>query len=462
MKKSQTPGVHAVEMSAFPNTVVPVSTSVVAFLGYTERASKGLQGLRMVPTPVRTLAEFERLFGGAPPGHFELVVEDDASHSAAIVLAGKPHRLVRAGGHFGLYSAVQQFFSHSGGLCYVVSVGEYAEPLEAGRFIDGLDALLREPEPALVVVPEAVRLPEPECIEVQRAMLVHCGGQSGSRFAVLDLWGGHAPRDAPEGDPVSRFRARIGHEFLSFGAAYYPWLDTRPSDAEQSATLGAESIGPVGVLESLSPTEREAVLRLAERELRRHPPSAAIAAVYSLVDGQIGVWRAPANASLPGDVAPSVAIRPEWQGDLNTPDDGKAVNAIREFPGTGLLVYGARTLDGHSVDGRYIAVRRTEIMLNASIQGAILACVFEPNAAKTWSSIRDMLRAFLSSVWKQGGLVGATPEDAFFVRCGLGETMTDDDVCAGRLRVEVGVALQNPGEFTVLVHSQVMAPALTV
>lgn len=203
------------------------------------------------------------------------------------------------------------------------------------------------------------------------------------------------------------------------------------------------------------------MLRLAERELRRHPPSAAIAAVYSLVDGQVGVWRAPANVSLPGDVAPSVAIRPEWHGDLNTPDDGKAVNAIRELPGTGLLVYGARTLDGHSVDGRYIAVRRTEIMLNASIQNAVRPYVFVPNAPETWSVIRDMLRAFLSSVWKEGGLVGATPEDAFFVRCGLGETMTDDDVRAGTLHVEVGVALQDPGEFTVLVFSQRMTPALS-
>ncbi|HEX5793372.1 MAG TPA: phage tail sheath C-terminal domain-containing protein, partial [Rheinheimera sp.] len=135
---------------------------------------------------------------------------------------------------------------------------------------------------------------------------------------------------------------------------------------------------------------------------------------------------------------------------------GKSVNAIRTFIGEGTLVWGARTLDGNSLDWRYISVRRTMIMLEESIRLGTKAYVFENNTASTWVTIKSMIRNFLTGIWKRGGLAGASPEDAFSVSVGLGETMTSEDILEGILRVTVMVALIRPAEFIEITFQQQM------
>ncbi|MCB1937298.1 MAG: phage tail sheath family protein, partial [Nitrosomonas sp.] len=120
------------------------------------------------------------------------------------------------------------------------------------------------------------------------------------------------------------------------------------------------------------------------------------------------------------------------------------------------LVWGARTLDGNSLDWRYINVRRTMIMLEESIKLAAKAYVFEPNVSNTWVTIKSMISNFLTSIWKRGGLAGATPDDAFGVFVGLGETMTPQDILDGVLRVTVLVALSRPAEFIEITFQQQM------
>ncbi|MGB8855884.1 MAG: phage tail sheath C-terminal domain-containing protein, partial [Burkholderiales bacterium] len=132
-----------------------------------------------------------------------------------------------------------------------------------------------------------------------------------------------------------------------------------------------------------------------------------------------------------------VPISHEQQEDLNLTTNVKSINAIRDFVGRGVLVWGARTLDGNSLDYRYINVRRTLIMLEESIQLATKEMVFEPNTADTWVTIKSMIGNFLINIWKRGGLVGSTPEDAFSVSVGLGETITPQDILDGILRVTV-------------------------
>ena len=95
-----------------------------------------------------------------------------------------------------------------------------------------------------------------------------------------------------------------------------------------------------------------------------------------MVDNSRGVWKAPANVSLNGVVSPAVNISHDDQEDLNVTTQGKSINAIRSFIGEGVLVWGARTLDGNSLDWRYINVRRTMIMLEQSIKLATKAYVF--------------------------------------------------------------------------------------
>jgi phage tail sheath protein FI len=124
--------------------------------------------------------------------------------------------------------------------------------------------------------------------------------------------------------------------------------------------------------------------------------------------------------------------------------------------GEGVLVWGARTLNGNSLDWRYINVRRTMIMLEESCRLAAKAMVFEPNVSSTWVTIKSMIENFLTSVWKRGGLAGAVPADAFSVHVGLGETMTPEDILEGILRVTVLVAVSRPAEFIEITFQQQM------
>jgi phage tail sheath protein FI len=186
------------------------------------------------------------------------------------------------------------------------------------------------------------------------------------------------------------------------------------------------------------------------------PPSAAIAGIYTMVDNSRGVWKAPANVSLNAVVSPAVNITHDDQEDLNVTTQGKSINAIRTFIGEGTLVWGARTLDGNSLDWRYVNVRRTMIMLEESIRLATKAYVFEDNNAKTWVTIKSMIRNFLTGIWKRGGLAGASPDDAFSVFVGLGETMTPEDILEGILRVTVLVAITRPAEFIEITFQQQM------
>jgi phage tail sheath protein FI len=186
------------------------------------------------------------------------------------------------------------------------------------------------------------------------------------------------------------------------------------------------------------------------------PPSGTMAGIYAAVDGSRGVWKAPANVSVNTVIAPMVNIDDDTQGDLNIDTNaGKSVNAIRAFTGKGTLVWGARTLDGNSNDFRYISVRRFYIMVEESVKLAAMQFVFEPNDGSTWVRIRAMIENYLTNLWRQGALAGAKPEQSFYVKVGLGQTMIFDDILNGRLIVEIGMAPVRPAEFIILRFSQI-------
>lgn len=186
------------------------------------------------------------------------------------------------------------------------------------------------------------------------------------------------------------------------------------------------------------------------------PPSGAIAGVYASTDRTRGVWKAPANVSLRGVVAPACKISDQEQGTLNIHTSGKSINAIRAFAGKGILVWGARTLAGNDNEWRYISVRRFFTFVEESAKKATEPFVFEPNDANTWIRIRAMIENFLTIQWRQGALAGSTPKEAFFVKVGLGETMTAQDILEGRLIVEIGMAAVRPAEFIILRFSHKM------
>lgn len=184
------------------------------------------------------------------------------------------------------------------------------------------------------------------------------------------------------------------------------------------------------------------------------PPSGAIAGVYAMVDSQRGVWKAPANVSLNGVIAPAASFTSSETDALNVDaTGGKSINAIRAFVGKGTLVWGARTLAGNDNEWRYVSVRRFFNMVEESIKKSTYWAVFEPNDANTWVKVRGMIENYLTQKWREGALAGATTKDAFFVRCGLGVTMNAQDILEGRMNVEIGMAVVRPAEFIILKFS---------
>jgi uncharacterized protein len=190
------------------------------------------------------------------------------------------------------------------------------------------------------------------------------------------------------------------------------------------------------------------------------PPSSAIAGVYARVDKDRGVWKAPANVGLNYVTNLSVKITNEGQESLNVDTTaGKSINAIRAFTGKGILVWGARTLAGNDNEWRYVPVRRFFNMVEESVKKATSQFVFEPNDANTWVKVRAMIENFLILQWRAGALAGAKPEQAFYVRVGLGQTMTAEDILNGYMHIEIGMAVVRPAEFIVLKFSHKLQEA---
>lgn len=491
MAAMKTPGVYIVEKNAFPNSAVEVATAVPAFIGYTEKAANGNESLEGKPFRISSMAEFHAFFGGSPTPIMALA-DAEQGQTPSLVIGEKKTILTRKGAPFSFYYQMLMFFGNGGGPCYIVSVGDYTkDAIDSQALVDGIETLLKEQEPTMVVVPEAVYLDEAGCSKVQAAMLNHCGYKMRNRFAILDVFDGY--KDPQTTPVITNFRTNIGDNFLDFGAVYYPWLNTSivedrdlsfanfeiaalkallEEDAkkldDKRLTLVQEQIDKLETVESkiekdmLHKTLMQissayvAILKEAKRILNLLPPSAAMAGIYTMVDNTRGVWKAPANVSVSSVISPAVNLTNEDQEDLNVPLNGKAVNAIRSFIGDGIKVWGARTLDGNSLDWRYINVRRTMIMLEESVKNATKAYVFDPNVAGTWINIKSMIENFLNGIWKRGGLAGASPSDAYSVHVGLGDTMTPEDILEGILRVTVLVAIVRPAEFIEITFQQQM------
>lgn len=183
------------------------------------------------------------------------------------------------------------------------------------------------------------------------------------------------------------------------------------------------------------------------------PPSAMMAGVYARVDNLRGVWKAPANVGLNMVIAPTVKISHEDHGDLNVHSTGKSINAIRSYIGKGNMVMGARTLAGNSNEWRYVPVRRLFIFVEESVQEACEQFLFEPNDANTWVNVKGMINNFLYNLWRDGALAGAKPDEAYFIKIGLPETMNAQDILNGVMNVEIGLAAVRPAEFIILKFS---------
>jgi phage tail sheath protein FI len=229
-------------------------------------------------------------------------------------------------------------------------------------------------------------------------ILIHCETLK-DRFAILD---------------IKENETNIGGLMISrpskYGALYYPWIKIYDP--------------------------------LTKKHISK-PPGGYIAGIYARSDTERGVHKAPANELVRGAVGLEFQITKQEQGILNP----RGINVIRSFPGRGILVWGARTC---IVDPlwKYINVRRLFIFIEKSIERGSQWVVFEPNNEKLWARVRATISQFLTTVWKDGALMGTTPEEAFFVKCDR-STMTQDDIDNGRLICIIGIAPVKPAEFVI-------------
>lgn len=483
----RTPGVYVNEIPSFPPSIAQVATAIPAFIGYTQIAldSNG-QSLTNKPTKIGSLLEYEIYFGlaqletGIQVTYTQVTNGNVSNDTISFAFAASKKSL------HNMHSAVRHFYANGGGDCYIVSVGPYKAPVGTALVLadffsvgtgKGLEAIAKESEPTLIVFPEGQNMVEANYYALLGNALAQCGSLQ-DRFCIMDLHDGGDTivTTAQLTAATGAFRTGVTTNFPNYGAAYYPNLKTVYSyDYDEGATVVTHTVnggaGPLNgqTLKAVNDPTKAFFSSAAYNALKGAlnsqfpvvlPPSAAVAGIYAAVDGSRGVWKAPANVGVMDVSGTTFNISDDLQQNLNIdPVSGKSINAIRSFTGKGILVWGARTLDGNSNDFRYISVRRFYIMVEESVKLAAMQFVFEPNDGNTWVRIRAMIENYLTNLWRLGALAGSKPEQAFYVKVGLGQTMIFDDILNGKMIVEIGMAPVRPAEFIILRFSQIQQQA---
>lgn len=555
MKSYKTPNVYIEEIATLPPSVVASATAVPAFIGYTEKAGNKIGNSYEYdnkPIRIANMMEYENIFGKAyfPKSFFYFELTKDKDYK----IMPQTSKL-----QFLLYYQLQMYFANGGGVCYIVSAGQYGDSqvvsVDKSKIENCLNELRKEDEPTLIVLTDAVMLETQDYHAICQQSLQQCE-ELKDRFAILDV---SLPKklDTQEQNKVIQdFRSNIGQNNLKYGAAYYPYLNTSltyfyddtqvvniPLLLQVEIKLGSSSqnniefliqngllrinlvkseitsqdivvawnqwalsnntqgfnitgddnqvlidvtnepieltsttdqtkklakiqdklcitCSPLGTtLDSLK-VENSQLYATIKAELNKLrvtlPPSGAIAGIYSSVDRERGIWKAPANVSINFVIEPTIKVTDLEQDDLNVHDSGKSINVIRSFTGKGTLVWGARTLAGNDNEWRYIPVRRLFCLIEKSIKRSINFAIFEPNTEMTWLKVRVMVESYLNELWSQGALAGSKAEDAYFVEIGLGKTMTAQDILEGRMITRIGVAAVRPAEFITVQFSHLL------
>ena len=345
---------------------------------------------------------------GRPLDPDNIVAEDRYT----VALAGQP-QLVTSWGQFKtnfgdfqagnktLAHAVYGFFNNGGTRCWVTRLTDATNATAATNALNAFTAI---DEIAIVAVPGALD------VNIQGAVLDHCEN-AGDRFAILD--GQRTTTLTP-----AAIQGAVRDS--DYAALYFPWISVYDPVTNANDTV---------------------------------PSSGHMAGIYARVDAQRGVHKAPANEVIRGAVGVESRLSKADQDGLN-PD---GINVIRAFNGN-ITVWGARTLGGDgNGEWKYINVRRLFLFLRESIDEGTQWVVFEPNMPDLWAKITRNVTAFLTTVWRAGALFGATPEEAFYVKCDA-ETNPPEVRDLGQVVTEVGVAVVKPAEFVIFRISQWAGP----
>lgn len=297
--------------------------------------------------------------------------------------------------------AARCFFDEGGGRLRIVRVaGGHGRAPSLRGYLAALRKVSALPGLRTVAAPGSSALPllaDP----VRRALLAHALKTAPRCFALLD------PRPAMQPAEVRTLASAIDS---AFAALYYPWIMVRnPSTGRDLAV----------------------------------PPAGPVAGVIARTDRERGLHRSPANTLLRSATGLARTLSATQSDQLNP----VGVNAVRRLPGRGIRVWGARTLSSDP-EWRYVSIRRYLASLEHAIRRGIGWVGSEPNDPQLWASVRLAVGDFLYQEWRAGGLPGARPEEAFFVRCDR-STMTPSEIINRRLVVSLGCAALKPAEFVV-------------
>jgi uncharacterized protein len=295
------------------------------------------------------------------------------------------------------------------------SASEFKGDVSERKGLEGLEVL---DDVTMVTIPDLMTRMPGEKLNldmvkaVQGMMIAHCE-RMGDRVAVLD-----APPDLTPQE-VKKWRMEVTGFDSSYAALYYPWIK---------------------------------VMDTATDTIIAVPPCGHIAGIWARNDNTRGVHKAPANEVVLGAVGLAYQTTKGEQDTLNP----IGVNCVRNFPGRGIRVWGARTLSSDPA-WRYINVRRLFNYVEKSIEGGTQWVVFEPNNRKLWARVSRDVSAFLRMVWRDGALFGSTPAEAFYVKCD-DELNPPESRDLGRLIIEIGMAPVKPAEFVIFRISQWAGP----
>lgn len=389
-----TPGIYVEEVSTGSRPIEAVGTSTAAFIG-------------VAPNPDARLHE---AFGINNWSQFIKEYSNEGASSTPLA------------------QAVYGFFQNGGGRCYIVNIGPKKELVGDGKQRKGIDTLEEVDEVAIVAAPGFTDAASYDtilshCEKLQDRVAILDAPENDDKFNVDQLKsvvtsGATKPKKPAAGEASAPaetatpggLRARTSDR--GFGAYYFPWIKIR---------------------DPLSPKDQVNV-----------PPSGHIAGIYARTDATRGVHKAPANETVRGALDLTYKVTREEQGELNR----LGVNCIRQFLTQGIRVWGARTLADSASEWRYLNVRRLFNQIEESIANGTRWVVFEPNDRALWKSIRRDVSAFLTLQWRQGALMGATPEQAFFVQCDE-ETNPPEVIDAGMVVTVIGIAPVKPAEFVI-------------
>lgn len=450
--------IYSDEIADVPPSVVEVETALPAFVGYTAKAARKLtDDLLLRPAKINSMREFESLFG--LPFENEIEVAITAVGSEGKLLASFKETSLQ----YILYYSVKIYFDNGGGPCYILSVDTYHNPQQVllrrnigsqhHGLLDGLNKLKDIADVSLIVIPEAVKLSVHDYSSLVQAALLQCHTLD-NRFAIFDLYNGDL--NTPD---LNLNRGLFGSKYLNYGSAYYPFVRTtinsyvNTEGSNVKVTFSGKVVS-LGQLKTISSQLYKFVKNELKNRFINLPSCGAVAGAYVTSDKNRGVWKSPANLNLSCVSEPVVKIDNFCLDIQNMdPDTGKSMNSIRTSSGKGTLLWGARTLAIDDNEDRHVSSRRFIIMVRESIRTSTSWVVFEPNDTCTWIKICRTIENYLSSKWLEGALAGVTTQQAYYVKCGLGITMTSQDIQEGRINVEVGLAVLAPSEFTVFKFS---------